>query len=924
MDKTDEQCPGNSPATFRERKQTNETNTEMEERFRVLVENTPDAFIIHCEGRIVNINPAGLKLLGIKDPAGVLGKSALEFVHPGDRAEVSQRISDAMRTGSPAPTIEERFILPDGTTIFVQVTGIPILLHDKPAMQVIIRDISEQKRIEKELLLHQKEQSLIINALPVIFYKVAPIGLLPTVWISDQVYQLTGYTPSDFISDPLFWENKLHPEDKEKTVRKLNSVLFSDTVSLEYRFMCADGTWHWFEDRLVVVRDQHGNPVDSAGLWLDITNRKKTEVDLMESESKYRLLAEYSHDVIWIMNPEQRFSFVSPSVEKLRGFTACEAMQQTMAEIMTPESYQRALDRLKRISEQIRLGEKPDDPVPLELEQYRKDGSTIWTESIAIPHLDGSGNIIQFIGVTRDISERRQVRQELIHAGMRFRGLIEHAPDAVVMVDTLGKFLYASPPAFKMFGYREDEFDSLSPDALTHPDDLPEVLSVLQKLMTDPSMVPTIQYRFRHKSGEWRWIESTFSNLLDVEGIGGIVINFRDITQRKQDETELISARNKAEESDRLKSAFLANMSHEIRTPMNAIVGFSEMLTDPDISSEEKIKYTQIIKNRSGDLMHIINDLLEISRLESGMMKAIHAPLDLNILLDEIYMEFSRKIQDKKPHLSLSIEKALPTTSAVIVSDGHILRQVYSNLLDNAVKYTIQGGIHFGYTLTENSFITCFVKDTGIGISEENQQIIFQHFRRAEFEGQQQYSGTGLGLSICKGSIEILGGSISVESEPGQGSIFRFTIPCKTPPNGLQVVSAGRKPQPVKTHYNWTGKNILLVEDEEANMDFLKIIFNKTGANLFPAFNAGMVRDFYTTLDKFDLVLMDVRLPDASGWDLTAEIRLKKPDLPIIAQTAYAMASDRQRCEEAGCSDFISKPIRKELLLQMVSKYFDL
>ena len=516
--------------------------------------------------------------------------------------------------------------------------------------------------------------------------------------------------------------------------------------------------------------------------------------------------------------------------------------------------------------------------------------------------------------------------EEKLQIEERYKALIEHAPDGIVMVSREGKFTYASPPASRMFGYDQAELVLCPPESLTHPDDLPMVFDTLSNLMANAALVPTIQYRFRHKNGNWYWIESTFSNLLEIPGIQAIVINFRDISDRKDAEDKLRESESRARESDRLKSAFLANMSHEIRTPMNAIVGFAEMLSDPGLTADERSKFTAIIQSRSDDLMHIINDLLEISRIESGNVIVSKTRVVGNEILEELETVFRERVKrSKNPGLSLKLEKSLPDAGSAIFTDVYILKQVFSNLLENAIKYTHSGLITFGYLPPGNGIITFYVKDTGIGISAENQLIIFENFRQAEIENPHQYSGTGLGLAICKGSLAQVGGTIWVESALGKGSVFYFTLPFD-----LRETAAIWPPVPVRpamqpplpgSQFCWAGKKLLIVEDEPANMEFLMIILKRTFIGITPVESGASLRKLYHDLDQFNLVLLDVRLPDANGWELAGEIKKIRPELPVIAQTAYAMSADLQKSLAAGCDNYISKPIGKNQLLNMMAEY---
>ncbi|MEI7980162.1 MAG: response regulator [Bacteroidota bacterium] len=401
-----------------------------------------------------------------------------------------------------------------------------------------------------------------------------------------------------------------------------------------------------------------------------------------------------------------------------------------------------------------------------------------------------------------------------------------------------------------------------------------------------------------------------------------------ELAERLRVEAELVKAKNKAEESDRLKSVFLANMSHEIRTPMNAIAGFAGILAGTDVSEEERTRFSEIILSRSDDLMQIIDNILEISRIESGNAAPVKSVVNINTLLREIESIATRRMERlNKSYLSLSC--IIPTTHEDVhfMSDPWIIKRVFINLIDNAIKFTHSGSVRFGYQLPKNGTVNCFVTDTGIGISPENHSLIFEHFRQVETPDPHQYGGTGLGLSICKGSLALLGGEIRLESEPGKGSTFFFSLPCHQSEISMQDLSSAiRHPQSVtscqsSSFRNWSGKKILLVEDDEMNMEFLKVILKNTGADLVGACNGREVRNCYDRLDTFSLVLLDIRLPDTSGLDLAKEIKNISPYLPVIAQTAYALSADRKMSEEAGCDGYISKPIRKSELYQLIDKF---
>jgi PAS domain S-box-containing protein len=386
---------------------------------------------------------------------------------------------------------------------------------------------------------------------------------------------------------------------------------------------------------------------------------------------------------------------------------------------------------------------------------------------------------------------------------------------------------------------------------------------------------------------------------------------------RKQLELELVRAKEKAEESDRLKSAFLANMSHEIRTPMNGILGLSQLLAAPDISEIQRKEFLGLIDRNSESLLHLIDDIIDISKIEAGQMKIFRCSFRLNNLLEQVRAVFySNPVLASKPNIKLVFTKPLPDTLCIYSAPDR-LRQVIINLTGNALKFTNNGKIEIGYEL-KGSLLEFYVRDSGIGIPPEKQRTIFNRFTQADSSLTRKYGGAGLGLAISKGLIELLGGQIWVYSEPGKGSVFHFNIPYIPSFDDEPVLM--EEPTPANDK-KLEGKTILLVEDDLVSFKFMETILKKAEAQVLHADNGIDAVEMCKTDPKIDLVLMDVQLPGISGLDATLQIISVRRDLPIIAQTANAMSDDKERCLEAGCVDYLSKPINVNVLFKKISKY---
>ena len=387
---------------------------------------------------------------------------------------------------------------------------------------------------------------------------------------------------------------------------------------------------------------------------------------------------------------------------------------------------------------------------------------------------------------------------------------------------------------------------------------------------------------------------------------------------RKQSEHEIINAKEEAEENNKLKSAFLANMSHEIRTPMNSINGFSELLKNTNRPIESQKEYVEIIYKSSNQLLNIIDNILDISKLEVGQVSLVEKEYDVNQIVKDSLTSFSPDLYLERP---IEFKSRMPIKGAesIIKCDAPRLQQVLSNLISNAIKFTTTGFIEVGYEINDNGSLQFFVKDTGIGIAEQKQSIIFERFGQAEEGPTRNYQGAGLGLPICKGFIELMGGNIWVESEPGNGSVFYFTIPYKPVAKNLQHI----KTKPKETNYNWSGKKILLVEDESFSQNFLQTILLPYGPKIVYAEDGFKAIEQVTYNPDIDLVLMDIRLPMLDGIEATMHIRKDGFTKPILAQTANAMPEDRKKCLDAGCDEFIVKPIARIDFLKIINQYLE-
>jgi len=483
--------------------------------------------------------------------------------------------------------------------------------------------------------------------------------------------------------------------------------------------------------------------------------------------------------------------------------------------------------------------------------------------------------------------------------------------------------LWLSPIAREIFGYKSDFSPTLEQFKNSIlPEDRPAFEKALSEIRQGLK-IHEFEIKIARSEGDGREFRLVSMNLTHIEqdvhseeknyGIAGSV---KDITRQDKTKRDLIKAKEKAEEAERLKNSLLANISHEVRTPMNSIIGFSELLNIGNLPNNKRLEYVRTIKNQGILLLKMIDDVVELTRIETGKATIRKSPCNIDLLINELVFVFNQyKVSQNKEHLEIKI-KYPENRGKVIYTDPGRLQQLIWSLISNSIKYTEKGGIEIGYKPISEQRIEFYVKDTGIGLSRDLQKKLFNRMAEEEATGKSE---PGLGLTIAKNLIRLMGGKIWVESELGIGSTFYFTVPYEEVPDAYNVM----KPEEeyVLASYTWKDKVILVVEDDEINFKFLEAVLQDTSAQVLRAVNGIQAIELCRSISKIDLVLMDIKMPEMDGFEATKKIREFNRKVPIIAQTAFIDVGDFKKCEEIGCNDYITKPIDIKEFLEKVDAF---
>ena len=523
-------------------------------------------------------------------------------------------------------------------------------------------------------------------------------------------------------------------------------------------------------------------------------------------------------------------------------------------------------------------------------------------------------------GIFEDISNQVKAEETLKLSEAHYRELLDSLPEMICEINNQGIIKYVNRIVFEKLGYDLEIIDNNF-----HVFNLFPKKDKIQLLRFYHELTSRKTYEIQKEITILTQFGKEFDALIKVNSVikGNQIVGLRgiivDITERKKYEKELRLAKEKAEEADTLKSSFLANMSHEIRTPMNGILGFSELLRDDDLNEEQRESYLDIIIKSSNQLLQIIDDIVNVSKIEAGEIDIINRQINLKHFFNDLLIFFRGYTAAQADKITISARYMIPDENSLILIDNTRLQQILNNLVGNAVKFSTEGTIEFGCYFSRNNMLKFFVKDCGIGISPENQTIIFDRFRQVDDVHTRKYGGTGLGLTISKALIELMGGEIWVESELNKGATFYFTIPyVPAPTSHDEELSSISQKSPM-----WDNRSILIVDSDVEAASGIETLLKTTKIKILTVQSSDQAIDAVVKTPNLDLIIIDHNTAKFSDYMLIKHIKSKNRHLPIIIQLTNATIEGKNRIMEAGCNDYIVKPLNKHVLIGKINKIFD-
>ncbi len=888
---------------------------ESEEKFRTIFDNASDGmFLVDLKTRkVVLSNAMCLKTLGYTQEEFL--SLGIPDIHPPEDLPFVFEEINKFTSGEGGVRHDIRFKRKDGTVFLADLSPAMLTLAGRETIVTVFKDVTERRQAEEALRTSEAQLSNAMKIAKLGYWEYDVVKDLFT--FNDQFYSIFrtsadkvgGYTMRSARYAELF----VHPDDMALVGEEIRKALETTdphfSRQLEHRIIYADGEVGYITVRFFIVKDAQGRTVRTYGANQDITERKRMEEALRESEGKYRTLVENIPQKIFFKNKDSVYISCNENYAKDLRIKPDEIAGKTDHDFFPKDLAEKYRGDDKRVIES-----KTAEDIE---ERYIQDGKEIWVHTSKTLVKDENGNVTGILGVFWDITERKRAEEALRNNQELLRSTIESTADGILVVDEKGRVTHSNARFAEMWHI---------PDKLIQAKDDEQLLNYVLSQLKDPeAFLKKVRQLYQTTEEETdllnfrdgRVFERYSCPLISKGSIAGRVWSFRDITERKRAEENLIQAKQKAEEASRLKSEFLANMSHEIRTPMNAIIGMTDLSLESELTEEQR-EYLNIVKESGYSLLSLIDDILDLSKIEAERIELEHLDFDLRALVEGIADTLASRASGKGLELTHSVDTQVPT---YIIGDPSRLRQVLLNLGGNAVKFTEKGEVIIRVRPDkqgEDGLKLLFeVIDTGVGISPDKYAMIFESFTQADGSHSRKYGGTGLGLSISKRLVQLMGGQIGVDSKPGEGSRFWFTATFGR--------HQGREEAGPGLPVDIRDRVILVVDDNQTNRTVLVKMLESMGC-VPQAVEGGaqaidQLRGSIHLGSRVDLVLLDMQMPGMDGEETLRAIKEDPQisEVPVIMLTSIGQRGEVARLRALGCAGYLTKPVKQSQLAETIA-----
>lgn len=877
------------------------------------IDFTTDAIqVADLDGQFVYINEVASQRLGIS--RADCHNYNITDVEPffNDRSSWIRQVLQLKKCNT-ADVDGTSFDKSSGLYLPVQVTMRYISIHGRDYIIVVSRDITERKKNELEL---RESQARLAEA-----QRMAKLGYCEydfstdRLWWSDEQYSIVGMAKSGSRPRPDEFISMIHPDDRRGFVQMTNSTIATQAeTSLSYRLIRPDGEVRVIFSNFNVIVNERGQPLKLSGVNQDITDRVNTENALRESEETLRKAQAVARIGSWKL--DVKTNLLQWSEEAYNIFNVPREKSLTYADFL---SYVHPEDKeYVNTAWSAALNGAAYDIV----HRIIVDKKIKWVREQAELTFDDSRDLIYGFGTVQDITDHKILQDSnmIFNRSLLLTGL------GSWRVSFKNNDLFLSDNVYSLHGLpgNTSEFTFQTFLNLIYPDDRWRILRVIKNVKIEKGSFET-EYRVALPD-QVRWLSANGKVLTDESGnaieMYGIV---RDITVEKNNTNELIKARKEAEEASSIKDEFLSVMSHEIRTPLNSVIGLSNLILKRN-PRKDQLAIMRTLKGSADNLLHLVNDILDFNKIRAGKLELEFIPFRLTIFLQHLYASFRLSALDKQINFSIHTDARIPD---ILIGDVTRLNQIFNNLLGNAIKFTHVGYVKFRVDLKCRSDKECTllfqIEDTGVGITADKIESIFQPFQQSERDTSRKYGGTGLGLSIVKSLLEILNGEIQVESVPGKGSTFKVeltfnhTVSTAVKKEFLQPIHLSEQPvAPLSTKT----LQVLYVEDVESNRFLIKNLLSDNNIEAATV-SSGKHALRMTKLERFDLILMDIQMPGMDGYETTRRIRSQTAGLnsatPVLAFTAEPYSEElRRKVSSHGIQDVITKPFDADTLMDKI------